>query len=131
MDGQAPHADLVSARECDFAAALAALHELVGAPVIVEVLGACFESTASTLALRGVVERGYELGHSELSPMVFEIGEATLVLSPESLAGGWREEYERRSDGVRWRVVGLAFRNGAYVELEEVIVENDQGRRNH
>ena len=26
-----------------------------------------------------------------------------------------------RSDRVRWRVVGLAFRNGAYVELEALM----------
>jgi hypothetical protein len=115
-----PHADLVSARECDFAEALAALHELVGVPVIVEVLGAGSESTASALTLQGVIERGYECGRSGLSPIAFEIGAAMLVLSPESLAGAWREEYQRRGDGARWRVVGLAFANGAYVELEEV-----------
>jgi hypothetical protein len=120
MEPPQPHADLVSARDCDFAEALAALHELVGARVIVAILGGASESTASALSLKGVVERGYELGQSEVSPIAFEIAGATLVLSPDSLAGGWREEYQRRSDGVRWRVVGLAFRNGAYVELEEL-----------
>lgn len=121
MEAPPPHADLVSARECDFAEALAALHELVGVPVIVEVLGASSESSASALTMRGVVGRGYELGRSELSPVAFEIAGATLVLSRDSLAAAWREEYERRSDRIRWRVVGLAFRNGAYVELEEAL----------
>jgi hypothetical protein len=40
MEAPQPHADLVSARECDFAEALAALHELVRARVTVDVLGA-------------------------------------------------------------------------------------------
>jgi hypothetical protein len=121
MEVPPPHADLVSARECDFAEALAALHELAGAAVLVQVLGASSESRASVLTLRGMVERGYELGQTERSPIVFEIAGALLVVSPDSLAGAWREAYERRSDGVRWRVVGLAFRNGAYVELEEAV----------
>src|SRR4051794_10501585 len=113
MEAPQPHADLVSARECDFAEALAALHELVGARVIVDVLGAASDSTASALTLQGVIERGYEVGHSPLGPIAFEIAAAALVVSPDNLDGGWREEYQRRSDGVRWRVVGLAFRSGA------------------
>jgi hypothetical protein len=121
MEVPPPHADLVSARECDFAEALAALHELVGAPVLVQVLGASSECRASVLTLRGMVERGYELGQTERSPIVFEVAGAMLVMTRDSLAGGCREEYERRSDGVRWRVVGLAFRNGVYVELEEAL----------
>jgi hypothetical protein len=121
MEAPPPHAELVSARECDFAESLAALHELVGASVLVQVLGVGSASRASSLTLGGVVERGYELGQTELSPIVFEIAGAMLVMTPDSLAGGWREEYERRADSVRWRVVGLAFRNGAYVELEEAI----------
>jgi hypothetical protein len=121
MEAPQPHADLVSARECDFAEALAALHALVGARVIVDVLGAASDSTASALTLQGVIERGYELGHSRVSPVAFEIAGATLVVSPDNLAGGWREVYQRRSDGVRWQVVGLAFRHGAYVELEELL----------
>src|SRR4051812_42810112 len=106
-----PAAELVSSRECDFAEALAALHELVGASVILQVLGAGSASRASALTLSGIVERGYELGQSELSPIVFDVAGAVLAISPDSLAGGWREEYERRSDRIRWRVVGLAFRN--------------------
>jgi hypothetical protein len=116
-----PPADLMNSRKCDFAESLAALHELVGVQVVVQVLGAGSASRASALTLSGVVERGYELGHSELSPIVFDVAGAMLAVSPDNLAGGWREEYERRSDGARWRVVGLAFTSGVYVELEETV----------
>jgi hypothetical protein len=87
-----PPADLVSSRECDFAEALAALHELVGLPVIVQVLGAGSASRASALTLSGIVEPGYELGQSELSPVVFDVAGAMLAASQDSLAEGWRED---------------------------------------
>jgi hypothetical protein len=118
-----PHADLVSARECDFAETLAALHELVGRRVAVYLLGGMFvEARCTPAAFSGTLARGYELGGRNDAPLCFEVGDAgSLLVASQTLGCAWREEYERASDGVRWRLVALHFRGGACLEVEELV----------
>jgi hypothetical protein len=89
-----PHADLVSARECDFAETLAALHELVGRRVAVYLLGGMFlEARCTPAAFTGTLTRGYELGGRNDAPVCFEVGQAgSLLAVPETLERAWREE---------------------------------------
>jgi hypothetical protein len=116
-----PQADFVGERACDFAEALAALHELVGCVVTVSVLGGLRESRHAPLVLRGDLCCGYELGRAEDSPVCFELAGVLLFVSPDNLAGAWREEYRRRCDGRHWLVVTLQYRGGARIEIEQLI----------
>jgi hypothetical protein len=107
---------MLSARQCGFVEALAALHELIGANVQLSVGPArapgTFLTSVATLA------RGYELGRSERSSIAFDVGETTLRFSPESFVTAWREEYVRRSNGMRRLVVAIELRSGVEVEIE-------------
>jgi hypothetical protein len=109
---------VASARECSFAEALAALHELIGEAVAVNVGPAGAPGTFLTMT--GTLARGYELGRSENSYVAFDVGEATLRFSPATLVGAWREECVRASDGSSRRVVALELRLGIEVEIEEL-----------
>ncbi len=82
-----PHADLVSARECDFVETLAALHELVGRRVAVYLLGGMFvEGRCTPAAFSGTLTRGYELGRRSDSPVCFEVDEAgSALLAPQTV----------------------------------------------
>jgi hypothetical protein len=109
---------MLSARQCGFAEALAALHELIGAKVQLSVGPArapgTFLTSVATLA------RGYELGRSERSSIAFDVGEATLRFSPQSFITAWREEYARRTGGTPRRLVAIELRSGVEVEIEEL-----------
>ena len=96
-----PHAQLISERECDFAEALAALHELLGSTVTMWILGARAGTRRAAVTVHAPVTGGLELGEDESAAVGIHIGDALLVVCAESLAGAWREEYERLSDGAR------------------------------
>lgn len=115
---------LLSARECDFAEALAALHELIGTTVRVSVGPARGPGTFMTAV--GRVLRGYELAPSERSSVAFEIGDATLLFSHATLVRAWREEH-LRGPGVRCRIVALELRIGVEVEVEELEAGREPG----
>jgi hypothetical protein len=119
MSETEPYAHLVSERECDFVEALAALHELLGSTVTVWILGSHTESRQAAVTISARVLGGLELGEDTCDPVGIQIGDALLVLSPESLGRATRQEYERRADGVRWTVVGLELRSGVRVEIDE------------
>jgi hypothetical protein len=114
-------AELISERECDFVEALAALHELVGSVVNLWVLGAKEGSRLATLTASGLVAGGAELGPGDSAPVALSIAGATLLVSPDTLAGAWRDEYERLVDGARWLVLYLRFRGGTEIELEQLL----------
>ena len=116
-----PHAQLVSERECDFAEALAALHELLGSMVTMWILGAGTDTRRAAVTVRAPVTGGLELGNRASSAIGIYVGDALLVVDAEILAGAWREEYERLSDGARWTVLSLEFRGGAQVEIEKQV----------
>lgn len=116
-----PKAELVDERECDFAGALAALHELIGAQVTMWVLGARIDSPEPAVTVSARLDGAVELGQDRESAMAFRVGDALLVLSPDSLAGSWRSAYERREDGARWLVLTFLFDGGARIEIEEYV----------
>lgn len=107
-----------SERQCNFAEALAAMHELVGSEVGVWVLGAWSRTTEPTLAFRGRVERGLELGPRKDDAVGFDIAGVLLCLSARTLETAWRCEY--LGPGGRWLAVGLRFRGGVEVELDQL-----------
>jgi hypothetical protein len=108
----------MSERQCDFAEALAAMHELVGSKVGVCVLGAWSRSSEPTLAFTGRVERGLELGSRKEDAVGFDIGGVLLCLSARTLETAWRCEYP--GAGGRWLAVGLRFRGGVEVEVDQL-----------
>lgn len=108
----------MSEHECDFAGALAAMHQLVGSEVGVWVLGAWSRTSEPTLAFSGRVERGIELGPRKDDAVGFDIGGILLCLSERTLEAAWRCEYP--DPGGRWLAVGLRFRGGVEVELDQL-----------
>lgn len=118
---ETPHAQLVSERECDFAEALAALHELLGSTVTMWILGARTDTRRAAVTVRAPVTGGLELGDGDSAAVGVHIGDALLVVCAETLAGAWREEYQRLCDGARWTVLSLEFRGGAQVEIEQQV----------
>lgn len=113
------HAELVSERECDFANALAALHELLGSTVTMWILGAQAHTRRAAVTVRAPVMGGLELGGGDSTAVGVHIGDALLVVCADSLAAAWRDEYERLSDGARWTVLSLEFRGGIHIEIEQ------------
>jgi len=116
-----PHAQLISERECDFAEALAALHELLGSTVTMWILGARAGTRRAAVTVHAPVTGGLELGESDSAAVGIHVGDALLVVCAETLAGAWRDEYVRVSDGVRWTVLSLEFHGGTQVEIEQVL----------
>jgi len=107
-----------SERPCDFAGALAAMHELVGLEVGVWVLGTWSRTSEPTLAFSGRVERGLELGPRKDDAVGFDIGGVVLCLSARTLETAWRCDYPA-PDG-RSLAVGLRFRGGVEVEVDQL-----------
>lgn len=94
------------------------MHELVGSEVAVWVLGAWSRTSEPTLAFSGRVERGLELGPRKDDAVGFDIAGILLCLSERTLEAAWRCEYQ--GPGGRWLAVGLRFRGGVEVELDQL-----------
>ena len=107
-----------SERQCNFAEALAAMHELVGSEVGVWVLGAWSRTSEPTLAFSGRVERGLELGPRKDDAVGFDIAGVLLCLSARTLETAWRCEYP--GPGGRWLAIGLRFRGGVEVQVDQL-----------
>jgi hypothetical protein len=107
-----------SERQCNFAEALAAMHELVGSEVGVWVLGVWSRTSEPTLAFSGRVERGLELGPRKDDAVGFDIAGVLLCLSARTLETAWRCEYA--GPGGRSLAVGLRFRGGVEVEVDQL-----------
>lgn len=114
----APFERELGERQCDFAEALAAMHELVGSEVSVSVLGARPWTTEVMLAFSGRVERGLELGPRTDDAVGFEVAGVLVCLSERTLESAWRCEYAAGAE--RWLAVGLRFRGGTEVEIDEL-----------
>lgn len=112
--------------ECDFAGALAAMHELVGSEVGVWVLGAWSRTSEPTLAFTGRVERGIELGPRKEDAVGFDIGGVLLCLSARTLETAWRCEHPGPGGG--WLAVGLRFRGGVEIEVDQLPDREALGR---
>jgi hypothetical protein len=117
-----PHSDIVLAeeRECDFAGALAALHELIGHRVTVTVTSTGGSGHPMPIAISGTLARGTELARNERAPILFELDPSGyLSLLPRWLECAWREVW-RRDDEHEWLCVWLRFRGGTEVEVEQL-----------
>lgn len=120
-DGQRPpDAHLVSDRECDFTALLAAVQELVGTEVQLWVMGEPVSSHRAPFVLRGDVACAYEIGAANDAPVVVEVGGAALCLSERTVTAARREEYEIRETGRRWLLVWIEFSRRTSIEIEQV-----------
>jgi hypothetical protein len=115
-----PYAELIDNRDLDFAGVLAGLHELVGKQVYVTVAGPNGEHVAP-LAISGTLHRVFEIARTPDAPLVAEVGEIALMLGERRVTSGCRELYRRTADGATWILVFIRYRNGATVEVEEVI----------
>lgn len=113
-----PSEQAIDERRCDFAETLAAMHELVGSQVSVCVLGARPRTSEAALLFSGRFERGLELGPRNDDGVGFEIGGVLLCLSERTLESAWRGEYAAGTE--RWLAVGLRFRGGTEVELDQL-----------
>jgi hypothetical protein len=122
----APFERELSERECDFAEALAAMHELVGSEVSVSVLGARPQTSEVTLAFSGYVERGLELGPRTDDAVGFDVAGVLVCLSERTLESAWRCEYAAGAE--RWLAVGLRFCGGTEVEIDQLPAVADAQR---
>lgn len=108
----------MSEYECDFAGALAAMHELAGSEVGVWVVGTWSRTSEPTLAFSGRVERGLELGPKKDDAVGFDIAGILLCISERTLETAWRCLYP--GPGGPWLAVGLRFRGGVEVEVDQL-----------
>jgi hypothetical protein len=115
-----PYAELIDDRDLDFAGVLAGLHELVGREVSIGAAGPAGEH-AAPLVISGTLHRVFEIARASDAPLVAEIGDVALMLGERRVVGGCREVYRRSADGVTWLLLFLRYRNGATVEVEQVI----------
>jgi hypothetical protein len=115
-----PYAELIDLRDVDFAGVLAGLHELIGKEVSVSVAGPSGEYVAP-LGISGTLHRVFEIARTLDGPLVAEVGDVALMLGERRVVSGCREQYRRSADGATWLLVFIRYRNGATVEVEELI----------
>ena len=115
-----PYADLIDLRDLDFGGVLAGLHELIGKEVSISVAGPSGEHHAP-IAISGRLHRVAEISRWPNAQLVAVIGDAALAVAEHKVLNGCREVYRRTEDGATWILVFIRYRNGATIELEELI----------